>query len=90
MKKLPPPYRLKRIRREDIEKAWKLIYHGFQPAKEALRESLCTLGNGYLGTRGAAPESEASRVHYPGTYIAGVYNKLQTHIAGKVVTNEDG
>ncbi|MEU1481951.1 hypothetical protein [Streptomyces sp. NPDC005760] len=29
--------------------------------------SLCTLGNGYLATRGALPECAADDVHYPGT-----------------------
>jgi len=75
--------------RRDIASSWKLTYMTFQPAKEALREALCTLGNGYVGMRGAAPESGASRIHYPGTYIAGLYNKLATHIAGRTVHNED-
>ena len=42
-----------------------------------LREALCTVGNGYFATRGAAPESKAGQVHYPGTYAAGVYNRLE-------------
>ena len=69
--------------------AWKITYKKFKPAQEGLREALCTLGNGYFGTRGAATESSASRIHYPGTYIAGLYNKLSTFIAGKTVYNED-
>lgn len=68
---------------------WKLTYDRFDPEKENLREALCTLGNGYLGTRGATPETAASRVHYPGTYIAGVYNALITEIAGRDIVNED-
>ncbi len=66
-----------------------MLYNRFDPAEESLRESLCTLGNGYLGVRGSAPEEVASRIHYPGMYIAGVYNKLATHIAGRTVFNED-
>lgn len=27
---------------------------------------MCTLGNGYLATCGAAPESSANGIHYPG------------------------
>jgi len=50
---------------------WTLVYEGFDPAHEAHREALTTLGNGYLGTRGAAPERAADRAHYPGTYLAG-------------------
>ncbi len=68
---------------------WKIVYDGFKPAQEGLREAICTLGNGYFGTRGAAPESTASRIHYPGTYIAGLFNKLATEISGRTVWNED-
>ena len=52
--------------------AWVLAFSGFEPAREGLREALCTLGNGYVATRGAAPEARADSVHYPGTYAAGV------------------
>ncbi len=69
--------------------SWKLTYYGFDPSEEGLREALCTLANGYMGVRGAAYESAASKIHYPAVYIAGVYNKLATHIAGKIVYNED-
>ena len=69
--------------------SWTLVYEGFEPSEENLREALCTLGNGYFCTRGAAPESEADDIHYPGTYLAGGYNRLKTEIAGRVVENED-
>jgi len=68
---------------------WKLTYKKFDQDSEALRETLCTLGNGYFGTRGAAPESMATKVHYPGTYIAGVYNTLSTDVANRTIHNED-
>jgi len=67
---------------------WVLMYEGFDPETEGLRESLCTLGNGYFATRGAASESEADGVHYPGTYVAGCYNRLSSSVAGEVVENE--
>ncbi|HEV8652877.1 MAG TPA: beta-phosphoglucomutase family hydrolase [Actinomycetes bacterium] len=69
--------------------AWTLAYEGFDPATEGLREALCTLGNGYFATRGAAPEARADGVHYPGTYVAGCYNRLVTEMAGRAVENED-
>lgn len=69
--------------------SWKITYDQFDPSRENLREALCTLGNGYFATRGAIPEAIASKVHYPGTYIAGVYNQLTTHIVGRTVANED-
>ncbi len=67
---------------------WMLRYKGFIPEQERLRETLCTLGNGYFATRGAAPEARADGTHAPGTYIAGCYNELQTEIAGRTVENE--
>jgi trehalose/maltose hydrolase-like predicted phosphorylase len=68
---------------------WKLIYKQFEPEEEGLREALCALGNGYLGTRGAAPEAAPTEMHYPGTYIAGIYNRLGTNVAGRTIYNED-
>lgn len=67
---------------------WRLHYTGYDPATEPLRETLCTLGNGYFATRGAAPESSDNAPHYPGTYLAGVYNRLQTDLGGHVVEDE--
>ena len=32
--------------------SWTLVYEGFEPSKESLREALCTLGNGYFATWG--------------------------------------
>ncbi|MEU7058016.1 glycosyl hydrolase family 65 protein [Streptomyces sp. NPDC046197] len=64
-------------------------YHGYAPAEERLRESLCTLGNGYFATRGALPECTADEVHYPGTYVAGCYDRLTSRVAGRRVENED-
>jgi alpha,alpha-trehalase len=69
--------------------AWTLTYDGFDPAAERLREALCTLGNGYFATRGAAPEAAAGAVHYPGTYVAGLYDRLVSRVAGRQVENED-
>jgi len=68
---------------------WSLIYDDFDSEQEGLREALCTLGNGYFATRGAAPEASADDVHYPGTYLAGGYDRLKTRISGEVIENED-
>ncbi|MGD0312598.1 MAG: glycosyl hydrolase family 65 protein [Acidimicrobiales bacterium] len=72
---------------EEVDE-WILRYDGFDPSSESLREALCTLGNGHFATRGAAPEATADRVHYPGTYVAGLYNRRVTPIAGRTVENE--
>ncbi len=68
---------------------WTLVYDGFEPEQEGLREALCVLGNGYFATRGAAAEAAAGDVHYPCTYVAGCYNRLATEMAGRVIENED-
>ena len=67
----------------------KLEYFDYDPQKERSREALLTIGNGYFGTRGAMEEADANVVNYPGTYIAGVYNRLSTRIVGKDIENED-
>jgi alpha,alpha-trehalase len=67
---------------------WTLRYGRFEPEHELVREALCTLGNGYFATRGAAPECGADGVHYPGTYVAGLYNRRSSEVAGRTVENE--
>ena len=69
--------------------AWSLVYDGFDPAQEGVRESLCALGNGYFTTRAAASWAVMDDVHYPGTYLACGYNRMRTDIAGRIVENED-
>ncbi len=70
--------------------SWTLAYQGFNPEEERLRETLTVLGNGYFCTRGAAEWADATEdTHYPGTYIAGGYNRLTTDISGHPVENED-
>ncbi|WP_031507079.1 glycoside hydrolase family 65 protein [Streptomyces megasporus] len=68
---------------------WVWGYEGYDPTEERLREALCTLGNGYFATRGAAPETDAGEVHYPGTYVAGCYNRLASTVGDREVENED-
>ncbi|GAA1926176.1 glycosyl hydrolase family 65 protein [Streptomyces sodiiphilus] len=68
---------------------WTWEYEGYDPREERLREALCTLGNGYFATRGAAPEAAAGPAHYPGTYVAGGYNRLVSTVSGRQVENED-
>lgn len=69
--------------------AWSLVYTDFDPQREGIREALCTLGNGYFASRGAAPWAKADDVHYPGSYLAGGYNRLRTDVEGRCVENED-
>jgi len=69
--------------------SWSLEYYDYDPKKEKSRESLLTIGNGYLGSRGAMEETKASDTNYPGTYIAGLYNRLTSKVANKDIENED-
>ncbi|MFV2118517.1 glycoside hydrolase family 65 protein [Streptomyces sp. Act-28] len=68
---------------------WTWEFEGYVPERESLRESLCALGNGYFATRGALPECAADGTHYPGTYVAGCYDRLASEVAGRRVENED-
>ncbi len=56
-----------------IDPTFLLIEEGYEPLREREAESLFTIGNGYLGTRGSleerTPESE------PMTLLAGVYDR---------------
>jgi len=73
---------------EMATKAWEYSFDGYDPQSEKLREALCTVGNGYFATRGAAPEAKAGQVHYPGTYAAGVFNRLVDEVSGTEIDNE--
>lgn len=67
---------------------WVVDYSGFAPADEGRREALCTLGNGLFATRGAGPESRADGTHYPGTYAAGVFNRLVSQLGDRQGAHE--
>ncbi|MFL5264562.1 MAG: beta-phosphoglucomutase family hydrolase, partial [Anaeromyxobacteraceae bacterium] len=74
---------------EEPASTWSLVFEGFDPAREGRREALCTVGNGYFATRGAAPWAVADGVRYPGTYLASGYDRLMSHVDGRAVENED-
>lgn len=68
---------------------WVFACDGFDDAAEGRRETLFALGNGYFVTRGAAAEARADDLHYPGTYLAGGYNRLTSVIEGRAIEHED-
>jgi beta-phosphoglucomutase family hydrolase len=90
---------LKELSIEDVERwfekgmeddSWNLTYYDFKPEQEKLRETLTTVGNGYFGTRGCFEGVRADEVrHYPGTYIAGIYNKLPSVVYRKTIYNNE-
>jgi kojibiose phosphorylase len=51
---------------------WHVAEQGWDPARQNVRESLFTLGNGFLGSRGVLEEiPQGAR---PGTFFAGLYD----------------
>jgi trehalose 6-phosphate phosphatase len=68
--------------------SWTVSFDGWDAADEGRREALTTLGNGFFASRGSVPESCADGVHYPGTYVAGCYNRLTDELGGTAVENE--
>jgi trehalose-phosphatase len=76
------------IDRQIMSSPWSFTFGGYIPDQERLREVLCAIGNGYRVTRGCAPEADAGEFHYPGTYAAGLYNRLTDDVSGVRVENE--
>ncbi|MBU1027275.1 MAG: glycoside hydrolase family 65 protein [Candidatus Margulisbacteria bacterium] len=57
---------------------WLIEEKKYHPHKQAMYESLFTLGNGYLGMRGAFEENPHGS--YRGMYIAGVFDKAESYV----------
>jgi beta-phosphoglucomutase-like phosphatase (HAD superfamily) len=68
--------------------AWHITYHPAAEKAAGMRETLCTLGNGYLATRGARAWARDDGVHYPGTYLAGVYDRMRSQVDGRELEHE--
>jgi beta-phosphoglucomutase family hydrolase len=68
---------------------WSITYHGYDQKKERSREAMLTTGNGYFGTRGSLEEASANPNNYPGTYMAGLYNRLESPVGDRLIENED-
>ncbi|MFO8002060.1 MAG: glycosyl hydrolase family 65 protein [Marinilabilia sp.] len=75
--------------KKDKDDLWRIIYKDYVPDHEPLREALFALGNGYIVTRAATEESDAGGCHYPGTYLAGGYNRARSEVSGRIIENED-
>lgn len=65
-----------------------IAFDAFDPDSEDSRESLLALGNGTLNVRGCAPWAYADGTHYPGTYHAGSYARIESVIEGERVETE--
>ncbi len=76
------------LARAGSPETWVLRFDGYDPAAEGTRESLCTVANGYWGTRGAAEESVTGAQHSPGTFLAGVYDAVDDGaVPGEEIVN---
>ncbi|MFD3427052.1 glycoside hydrolase family 65 protein [Nocardia fluminea] len=54
------------------ETTWSVVEHGWNPQRANYFETIFTVGNGRLGTRGSLEERHTGAL--PGTFIAGVYD----------------
>ncbi|GEO63299.1 glycosyl hydrolase family 65 protein [Companilactobacillus nantensis] len=69
---------------------WQITYQDTPiGVKSYGQESILTLGNGYLGWRGAPVISRYNDDHYPGLYVAGIFNQTKTKVNEHDVINED-
>ncbi|MFC2098642.1 HAD-IA family hydrolase [Bacteroidota bacterium] len=69
--------------------SWSIVYHDYNLEKEKSREALLAVGNGYFGTRGAMEECNAGDNNYPGTYMAGMFNRRTSKVGDRDIENED-
>ncbi|WP_160937752.1 glycoside hydrolase family 65 protein [Teichococcus coralli] len=67
---------------------WDVVFDHYAPEDERRRETLLALGNGVLLVRATAPWAAADGTHYPGTYRAGLYDRLTDRIEGEEAANE--
>ncbi len=72
-----------------MKNSWLLEYECWDPDEHPLQEALCALGNGCFVTRGSLEMEKDNRYNYPGTYLAGGYNRMKSTIQGKEIENED-
>lgn len=64
---------------------------GLDPDKVGDRETLFSTANGYWGTRASLPGTVDDDVNYPGSYLAGVFNRVNsdlTESAGLILESE--
>lgn len=73
---------------EDVSN-WNLEFDYYNPKEEGKREALSAIGNGYFVARGSDVFEKANLIHYPGTYVAGLYNRTSTNTGELIDKNED-
>ncbi len=68
---------------------WYVEYEKWDREAHPLQEALCALGNGYFVVRGALEMEKDNDFNYPGTYLAGGYNRMKSTVRDRVIENED-
>ena len=58
--------------------SWLIKQEGWDQRNQGVHEAQFTLGNGYLGSRGVLEELPGGA--YPGTHLAGVYDKIRAMV----------
>ncbi len=69
------------------DRAFLVVEEGFSPLREREVESIFTMANGYLGTRGSLPEQDESSS--PATLIAGVFDRRSRQAPEELVILPD-
>ncbi len=69
----------KTLRKYISAKKWLITEDSWAPIKQTLYETLFTLGNGFIGSRGILEEAPYNC--YPGTYISGIFDSTGAQVA---------
>ncbi len=68
---------------------WNLVYRSYDKSREKSREAILSAGNGFFATRGSLEEINAGEHNYPGSYMAGLYNRRKSKVGDRWIENED-
>ncbi|MCK9498046.1 MAG: hypothetical protein M0Q45_00915 [Bacteroidales bacterium] len=68
------------------EDSWIIKFNDFDSERQYYRENFMALGNGYFATRSNFCFEKASDIHFPATYMSGVYNKLISEINAEKIS----
>ncbi|MCC7207614.1 MAG: hypothetical protein IT323_09915, partial [Anaerolineae bacterium] len=70
-----------------LRRLWELTEFPFHPEKLLHNETLYTIGNGYLSTRGAFEEGHAGAT--PATLVHGIFNHAPDRLVPELVNAPD-
>ncbi|WP_136684229.1 glycosyl hydrolase family 65 protein [Falsirhodobacter xinxiangensis] len=68
--------------------AFVTAFDHYDPEDELRRESLLSIGNGFVHMRASAPEERSGPCHRPGLYRAGCYARLTGRVEGRDVATD--